>query len=237
MGGVPQKEYTDQAEGANNTYIESMLKTPFSYEVPLNVKTPHGDEPCLWPVTPYQISLANNSGFDVKATVCVDGVHVTSKIMKSGSRTVVKGFHDGDAIKEFLFSMPRFAESEDDRIQKHRYTTIGEISCSMQRVTFSHFVVKKSGGGPARSSDFKQCNKKDAKMITTEMVATTRMGRAVETKPYSAPGRDQQKPIWSNGEVLEVLTLRYRMGHTLQALKVKPEDAPSKPAPPVYYVD
>lgn len=226
VGNIPETEYVhivknEDGTSVTHTYIESKLKTPHSYEVPLTVVTALKEkEECKWPVTPYTIRVLNDSGFDAWATISVDGVQVTKELIKKGGNHIVRGFPDGDTIKEFLFSLPRFAESEDDRLKAARLGNVGDITCTLSRAMFSHTAKAKSSA--AKGTDYTQCNKKDAKKITTQMVATTRMGREIEKKPYSVPGVEREMSYWNEGEQIAVLTLRYRMGHTLDDLGIRP---------------
>jgi hypothetical protein len=72
------------------------------------------------------ISVTNHTGGDVFSAVYVDGHQVDGggtrhgTFIRAGSTKTIDGFEEDGVVKEFLFALPRFARSEDDRVKKDR---------------------------------------------------------------------------------------------------------------------
>ena len=90
-------------------------EAPTTYLIPFEEELADGEVVAhQWPVTPFQVSLANHDSRPCFAEVKADGKTVKSTLsngkffLKPGQSRLVKGFNDGQGtIKELLFSLPR----------------------------------------------------------------------------------------------------------------------------------
>ena len=133
---------------------------------------------------------------------------------------IIQGFNDKDGIREFLFALPRFAANREDRLDKKRQAKIGTIEIVRCEASFVREEYR-----PVRDTSFDQANKKDAFRVTEGKytMSTTKKGRYIHR---AAPYDVQLKKLWKVGPECGRLTLRYRMGHTLEDMGVtlKPTD-------------
>lgn len=142
----------------------------------------------------------------------------------------MKGFSDDRKTKEFLFSLPRFAQDEvrvdfchylitnlfiqGDRIAAGRKTEIGTIKVQRFAATFVRKEYRDSRSKHHHGIDFSQANKKDASDITGGgyTMSTTKVGRVIEETTSDHSG---MVTIWDIGEQLGELIVHYHMPYTL----------------------
>ena len=157
---------------------------------------------------------------------------------------IVPGFPDKDgAHKEFLFSLPRFADDavstitiiadcvmdsnlvcvcvyvQDDRVERERNCKIGKIEVVRYEATFSHREIRAAS---SKQVDFTQANKKDVKEVTRNeyCMTTTRQGKLIRREtPYS---RSRETDVWNTGAELDKLQIEYHMTQTLLDWGIQP---------------
>jgi len=210
VGGVPLPEYVG-ADGRH--YVESPLTTPVSYKVETTEVTAHGDaETQKWPVTPYQVRIqAHLSTPHTYYHIYVDGVLAKNTSIRPGAAVTIHGFDDKLAVKEFLFSLPRFSKHEGDRLEKNRISKVGVIEV----VAFNASKVKeKIKESRSKTLTFDQASKKDCSVVTEgkHTMSTTKVGKVVRQKVEKC--RKVNK--WRKFGVRSTAELHYRMGHSLE---------------------
>ncbi|KAK3589956.1 hypothetical protein CHS0354_034978 [Potamilus streckersoni] len=177
VGGQPIPEY----EKDGTYYAESNLFTPFSYRQPVEEIVGGEVERQAWPVTPYQICIeATPQTPHCFYRVFLDGQKVESLSVKPGKIRLVKGFRDGTTVKEFLFSLPRFARDEDDRMDSQCCTRIGLIEVECYNAVYKNTKRIEM----TRKMTFDQANKKDSYNVTkgSYLMATTTSGQVIGHK-------------------------------------------------------
>jgi hypothetical protein len=129
-------------------------------------------------VTPYTVRVVCHALHNVCCVVEVDGVEVHGvALVPHNSSSTVKGFDTNDGVKEFLFSFPRYARDEYDRMDAARLRRLGTIVARFhptddgeQRMGYNHRTI----------ADFTQGNKKDADVAGgNSLTSTTRPGSVV----------------------------------------------------------
>ncbi|KAL3846900.1 hypothetical protein ACJMK2_017851 [Sinanodonta woodiana] len=231
VGGQPIPEY----EKDGTYYAESNLFTPFSYRQSVEEIVGEEVEKQAWPVTPYQICIeATPETSHCYYRVFLDGQKVKSLSIKPGQIRVVKGFRDGTTVKEFLFSLPRFARDEDDRMDSQCFNRIGLIEVECYNAVLQETKQKER----TRAMTFDQANKKDSYKVTkgSYLMATTKSGKVIEHKT-----RFRNTDSWTVISLRSRLCIKYvtaqsltEMGFTVQpflptilpsrsAASVKPE--------------
>eukprot|EP00040_Diaphanoeca_grandis_P011268 m.57715 g.57715 ORF g.57715 m.57715 type:complete len:255 (-) comp22426_c0_seq1:141-905(-) len=206
---------TDNADA----YVESNLRTPASYDKIMYETYVGGIEEVPWPVTPYSVKVQNESGVAAWWTLEVDGHRVTKKLVKPREACTLDGFEEVDGTKEFVFSLPRFAETETDRIDKARETNVGTIRCQMHKATFEE--TRTQVQSDKKASSFHSANKKDANGVTKGKftMSTTQAGKTLRTKKHTTGPR--LVSIWAIGESLADIKIKYRMGDVLERMGLK----------------
>jgi len=133
---------------------------------------------------------------------------------------IIQGFTDKDGVREFLFALPRFAADQKDRLDEKRKSKIGTIEVVRCEASFVGEEYR-----PVNDTNFNQANKKDAFKVTEGKytMSTTKKGRYLHR---AAPYDKQLKKLWKVGPECGRLTVRYRMGHTLEDMDIalKPTD-------------
>lgn len=232
VGGAKLQEYIpeevadaelvlDEVEDAD-CYVESELFTGVSYKKIIYEKYAGGVEEVPWPVTPYKVKVINQSGSAACwATVFVDGVKVKRLHLKGGEQKEVDGFEEADGTKELVFSLPRFAESEKDRVADSRTSDVGKIKVLVQEAKYMRNEMR---AGEHDLSDFTSANKKDANKCTKGKytMSTTTTGNTIRARskaqPYSKPA---STAIWSIGPTKAEFCLKYRMREVLEMMGLK----------------
>lgn len=133
---------------------------------------------------------------------------------------IIQGFTDKDGVREFLFALPRYAANRDDRLDTKRQSKIGTIEVVRCEASFVKEEYR-----TVQDTNFNQANKKDAYKVTEGKytMSTTKKGRYLHR---AAPYDVQLKKLWKVGPECGRLSVRYRMGHTLEEMGVtlKPTD-------------
>jgi len=157
---------------------ESKLDTPHTILVDLTEKN---GETAKWPATPYTLMCRSFADEAVHVRVFVDGVMVDKSILTPDTWNTlhVKGFETADGeIKQFLFSFPRFARDEKDRLDMNRLNKLGTITATFHPAWFDREDYCERSTVVA---DFTQANKKDADLAGhNNQMSTTRMGDTIE---------------------------------------------------------
>lgn len=133
---------------------------------------------------------------------------------------IIQGFTDKDGVREFLFALPRYAANRDDRLDQRRQSKIGTIEVARCEASFVKEEYR-----TVHDTTFNQANKKDAFKVTEGKytMSTTKKGRYLHR---AAPYNVQLKKLWKVGPECGRLSVRYRMGHTLEdmGVELKPTD-------------
>lgn len=213
----------DEIEDAD-CYVESELFTGVSYKKIIYEKYAGGVEEVPWPVTPYKVKVINQSGSAACwATVFVDGVKVKRVHLKGGEHKEVDGFEEADGTKEFVFSLPRFAESEKDRVDDSRTSDVGKIKVLVQEATYMRKEIR-AGDSRDNLLDFSSANKKDANKCTKGKytMSTTTTGNTIRARAKAQPYNKQtEHTIWSIGPTKAEFCIKYRMREVLEMMGLK----------------
>lgn len=196
------------------TYVESSFFTPYSFKQQAEENVNGEVEKQSWPVTPFFIQIENKLGSpSCYFRFYIDGQKVTSKSVPPGTKRLVKGFRDGTLVREFLFSLPRYARSEEDRISEDLSSKVGVIeveSCyASLRTTQLRMRNKKL--------QYDQANKKDCKKVTSGsyLMSTTKAGRVLGMK-----SRVRNVDFWDVHSVTSKLSVKYVTAQTLQDMNI-----------------
>lgn len=101
-----------------------------------------------WPVTPYTVKVFNHTGSAAWVKLEIDGVQTNNKrhsthgnVVQPGGSRVFEGFELDDGTREFLFSLPRFAKDETDRLDKSRHKDVGIIKVTTWSADFVSWSI------------------------------------------------------------------------------------------------
>lgn len=210
-------------------YVESMLNTQVTY-MKLIEETYQGEkESSKWPVTPYTVKVQNDTADNMWCAVYVDGHQANNtafcefgSIVKPGEEKVIDGFEETTGVKEFLFSLPRFARDEKDKLKKERYSDIGTIKVTCWKAEFQGHEMRTAQS----KSSFNSANKKDAHKVTkgNYLMSTTQAGKSIRSNPYGKMPR--QTTVWTHGDVLADFKIKYRMDRTLEQMGIEVQKQP-----------
>ncbi|KAK2143626.1 hypothetical protein LSH36_825g03027 [Paralvinella palmiformis] len=208
IGGTVVPEYTKN----DIHYVECNLSTPVSYKLPEADVIAGEIEKQEWPVTPYSLKIeTHNLDETCYFRVLIDGVKVKAVSLGPNSVSTIRGFRDDTVIREFLFSMPRFAKDSADRLESGRETNVGciEVECWEAELKSSSWKSRH------KMLNFQQANKKDVYKVTSGeyTMVTSKVG-----KPVSRRSVLRKVDSWRRKELLSSLKIHYRMGHTLQEM-------------------
>jgi hypothetical protein len=212
IAGRPVPEYAKDGR----VYVESNLYAPFSYRQKTEQLVNGEMEIESAPVTPYQVQIRLASHCEDSAVfVYVDGVLASKFMMEQAQSKIITGFVDKEGTREFLFSLPRFAADETDRISSKRESRIGSIEVIRCEASYVKQEYRTT-----TDTVFNQATKKDAYRVTEGKytMSTTKKGKLIhQVKPYDV----QLKKLWRIGRECGRLTVHYRMGHTLEGMGVE----------------
>ncbi|XP_076099022.1 uncharacterized protein LOC143068672 [Mytilus galloprovincialis] len=195
-------------------FVESSFFTPHSYKQQAKETVNGETEVQSWPVTPFSVCIETEpSSQACYYRVYVDGQKVTSKSVTPGTKRVIKGFRDGTLVREFLFSLPRFAKNEFDRIDGNISSKVGIIeveSCYATLKTTQKRIRNKK-------LEYDQANKKDCGRVTggSYLMSTTKAGRVVGMK-----NSFRNVDFWNVHSVTSRLSVKYVTAQTLQDMNV-----------------
>lgn len=197
-------------------YIECNLSTDYSYKQKLTEMVSGEMESQEVPVTPYtiEIEISPNLTETYYYRVFVDGIKVKGLSLEGGDKRCIKGFRDGAVIRELLFSMPRFASDDTDRLSCDRLNRVGqiEVECWNAELKTSEWKVRK------KNLNFTQANKKDAYTVTQGQftMATSKAGRAVcSRREFRCVDH------WKRMFLVSRLIVFYRMSRELEEIGIK----------------
>ncbi|KAJ8321480.1 hypothetical protein KUTeg_000969 [Tegillarca granosa] len=194
------------------TYVESNLFTPYSYKQQAQQLVSGEVEAQKWPVTPFMISIeAKPNTPPCYYRVSIDGQKVKGISLYRCEKRVIKGFKDGTVVREFLFSLPRFAKDLDDRIDitcRHKVGII-EVECYNAKKRQSQKRLQ------AQSLAFEQANKKDSSLVTNGkyLMTTTKAGRVIHSR-----NAFKTTDFWDISSLRSKLTVKYVTKETLQEM-------------------
>ncbi|XP_041359761.1 uncharacterized protein LOC121376049 [Gigantopelta aegis] len=208
VGGVKLPEY----EKDGSCYVESCLFTPYSYNMTVEEQVGDEKEVQSWPVTPYQLKImANPSSPRCYYRVFVDGHHVKSCSIRPGETRVITGFRDGNLLKEFLFSLPRFPKDEQDRIDSEKCPKVGtvEVLCFNARLKNTKMTIR------TRRLRYLQANKKDSAAVTQGKygMITTKAGRTIREKSSR-----KRTDFWQILDLRKGLAVKYVTKDTIKEM-------------------
>ncbi|XP_028392070.1 uncharacterized protein LOC114516718 [Dendronephthya gigantea] len=216
LGGEPVIEY----EKDGQTYVMTNLMHETTYHEERVEFVDDREERQRIPVTPYQIALTLTSLKlqQVWAEVYVDGSFIRQILLRQGQKFILKGFNDGEKIREFLFSLPRFGRDKDDHIEESRVNKVGCISVHVYEAKYKG--KKMRGKFSEKSLDYIQATKKDTTIVTkgNYTMATTKPGRCIEDLAARTGGkrkRSDEVDIWYKEQEVSKLDVKYHMRHTL----------------------
>jgi len=98
-------------------------------------QTKQGEEVGKWPVTPYTVLVRNIGSKKLHSYLRVDGTHIESRSILPGEHFKYEGFRGETERREFLFSLPRFARDESDRVSNARRSELGTITVAIRQPT------------------------------------------------------------------------------------------------------
>ncbi|XP_064639453.1 uncharacterized protein LOC135494999 [Lineus longissimus] len=214
VGDRPIPEY----EKDGNIYVESNLNVSgLSYHVRQRDRVGVEYESQRWPVTPYKICILPQRGIPKRYfDIFVDGVKVKSCSADGSKERIISGFKDKNCVREFLFSLPRFAKDEEDRLTTGRETRVSTIEVECYDALLMSTKVKSR-----KQLNYDQANKKDCVRVTQGQftMSTTKVGNVLYRK---YPHRVVH--VWRRLDFLSKVTIHYRMGHSLQEMgfRLKP---------------
>lgn len=195
-------------------YVESNFFTPHSYKQQAEENVNGETEVQSWPVTPFSVCIETEpSSQACYYRVYVDGQKVTSKSVTPGTKRVIKGFRDGTLVREFLFSLPRFAKNEFDRIDGNLSSKVGIIEVESCYATLKTTQKRMRN----KKLEYDQANKKDCGRVTggSYLMSTTKAGRVVGMK-----NSFRNVDFWNVHSVTSRLSVKYVTAQTLQDMNV-----------------
>ncbi|CAC5418375.1 unnamed protein product [Mytilus coruscus] len=204
-------------------YVESNFFTPHSYKQQAEENVNGETEVQSWPVTPFSVCIETEpSSQACYYRVYVDGQKVTSKSVTPGTKRVIKGFRDGTLVREFLFSLPRFAKNEFDRIDGNLSSKVGIIEVESCYATLKTTQKRMRN----KKLEYDQANKKDCGRVTggSYLMSTTKAGRVVGMK-----NSFRNVDFWNVHSVTSRLSVKYVTAQTLQDMNVNPTSLHSRP--------
>eukprot|EP00727_Mastigamoeba_balamuthi_P011717 m51a1_g7168 hypothetical protein (426) ;mRNA; f:58844-61213 len=226
VGGRALREHTH----GGLTIVEARLDLPETREVTERCQTPHGvEEDAHWRVTPYELLLTNDNPFDVGAWLSVDGerMELWQLVPSRAAPVAVPGFLYEHAVREMLFSLPRFPGSR--ALSDERRRGMGTVTALFRRVTARDeaFVPR----ARAEGAEFVQASKSDARDAgKTVTAATTRLGATVSTPDVLAVSYDAH-------ETVAELRIDYKTPLEMEALGIAAEAPAADPPPPAELPD